>query len=61
MSWLIRTPTRGMTRAHMADPHIVWKIIEGREDDIRPCVGANYCLRPNIYLPPLWKPLPVGF
>jgi NADPH-dependent 2,4-dienoyl-CoA reductase/sulfur reductase-like enzyme len=28
----------------MADPHIVRKIIEGREDDIRPCVGANYCL-----------------
>lgn len=34
----------GMTRAHMADPHIVRKIIEGREEDIRPCVGANYCL-----------------
>ncbi len=34
----------GMTRAHIADPHIVQKIIEGREDDIRPCVGANYCL-----------------
>jgi len=34
----------GMTRAHMADPHIVKKIIEGREDDIRPCVGATYCL-----------------
>ncbi|MEY8880824.1 FAD-dependent oxidoreductase [Donghicola sp. XS_ASV15] len=34
----------GMTRAHMADPHLVQKIIEGREDDIRPCVGANYCL-----------------
>ncbi len=34
----------GMTRAHMADPHIVQKIIEGREDDIRPCVGATYCL-----------------
>ncbi|MDB5981499.1 MAG: putative N-methylproline demethylase [Pseudomonas sp.] len=34
----------GMTRAHMTDPHIVRKIIEGREDDIRPCVGANYCL-----------------
>jgi 2,4-dienoyl-CoA reductase-like NADH-dependent reductase (Old Yellow Enzyme family)/thioredoxin reductase len=34
----------GMTRAHMADPHIVRKIIEGREDEIRPCVGANYCL-----------------
>ena len=34
----------GMTRAHMADPHIVRKIIEGREQDIRPCVGATYCL-----------------
>lgn len=34
----------GMTRAHMADPHIVKKLIEGREDDIRPCVGATYCL-----------------
>jgi 2,4-dienoyl-CoA reductase-like NADH-dependent reductase (Old Yellow Enzyme family)/thioredoxin reductase len=34
----------GMTRAHLADPHIVRKIMEGREDDIRPCVGATYCL-----------------
>ncbi|WP_137702704.1 NADH:flavin oxidoreductase [Marimonas lutisalis] len=34
----------GMTRAHMADPLIVQKIKEGREDDIRPCVGATYCL-----------------
>jgi N-methyl-L-proline demethylase len=34
----------GMTRAHMADPHLVRKVIEGREDEIRPCVGANYCL-----------------
>lgn len=34
----------GMTRAHMADPHIVKKILEGREDDIRPCVGATFCL-----------------
>jgi 2,4-dienoyl-CoA reductase-like NADH-dependent reductase (Old Yellow Enzyme family)/thioredoxin reductase len=34
----------GMTRAHMADPHIVQKVMEGREDDIRPCVGATYCL-----------------
>ena len=34
----------GMTRAHMADPHIVRKIMEGREEDIRPCVGATYCL-----------------
>jgi 2,4-dienoyl-CoA reductase-like NADH-dependent reductase (Old Yellow Enzyme family)/thioredoxin reductase len=34
----------GMTRAHMADPHIMRKILEKREHDIRPCVGANYCL-----------------
>ena len=34
----------GMTRAHLADPHLVRKIVEGREDRIRPCVGANYCL-----------------
>ncbi|WP_138466555.1 N-methyl-L-proline N-demethylase HpbA [Poseidonocella sp. HB161398] len=34
----------GMTRAHLADPHLVRKVIEGREDEIRPCVGANYCL-----------------
>ncbi len=34
----------GMTRAHIADPHIVKKISEGREQEIRPCVGATYCL-----------------
>ncbi len=34
----------GMTRAHMADPMIVRKIKEKREGDIRPCVGATYCL-----------------
>ena len=34
----------GMTRAHMADPHIIRKIMAGQEDDIRPCVGATYCL-----------------
>lgn len=34
----------GMTRAQIADPHIVRKIIEGREEQIRPCVGATYCL-----------------
>ena len=34
----------GMTRAHLADPHIVRKIMENREHDIRPCTGANYCL-----------------
>jgi 2,4-dienoyl-CoA reductase-like NADH-dependent reductase (Old Yellow Enzyme family) len=34
----------GMTRAHIADPHIALKVMEGREADIRPCVGATYCL-----------------
>ncbi|WP_299839345.1 NADH:flavin oxidoreductase [uncultured Jannaschia sp.] len=34
----------GMTRAHIAEPHIVAKILRGEEDRIRPCVGANYCL-----------------
>ncbi len=34
----------GMTRAQIADPHLVNKIIDGREDRIRPCVGATYCL-----------------
>jgi 2,4-dienoyl-CoA reductase-like NADH-dependent reductase (Old Yellow Enzyme family)/thioredoxin reductase len=34
----------GMTRAHMADPHIMRKIMTGKEDTIRPCVGANFCL-----------------
>ena len=34
----------GMTRAHIAEPHIVRKILAGQEDRIRPCVGATYCL-----------------
>lgn len=34
----------GMTRAHLADPHLVAKILRGEEARIRPCVGANYCL-----------------
>ena len=34
----------GMTRAHLADPYIVRKIQLGRETEIRPCVGATYCL-----------------
>ena len=39
----------GLTRAHIADPMIVQKLIEGREQDIRPCVGATYCLD-RIYI-----------
>ncbi len=34
----------GMTRAHMADPHIVAKILRGEEERIRPCVGVGYCI-----------------
>ncbi|MGY0490022.1 oxidoreductase [Streptomyces sp. WG-D5] len=34
----------GMTRAQIADPHLVAKIRSGAEDRIRPCVGASYCL-----------------
>jgi len=34
----------GMTRAHIADPHIANKVAAGAEADIRPCVGATYCL-----------------
>ena len=38
----------GMTRAHIADPYIVSKIINGEEDRIRPCVGASYCLYKKV-------------
>ncbi|WP_028536530.1 NADH:flavin oxidoreductase [Paludibacterium yongneupense] len=34
----------GMTRAHIADPHFMIKVRDGREDQIRQCVGANYCI-----------------
>lgn len=34
----------GMTRAHIADPHITRKVMAGEEHRIRPCVGATYCL-----------------
>ena len=34
----------GMTRAFLADPHHVRKLSEGREAEIRPCVGAGYCV-----------------
>lgn len=34
----------GMTRAHIADPHIIAKIKMGQIDQIKQCVGANYCI-----------------
>jgi 2,4-dienoyl-CoA reductase-like NADH-dependent reductase (Old Yellow Enzyme family) len=33
-----------MNRAFLADPYFVRKLAEGRQDDIRLCVGANYCI-----------------
>lgn len=33
----------GMTRPHIADPHIVAKLMRGEEHRIRPCVGAGHC------------------
>lgn len=34
----------GMTRAHIADPHLIAKIKLNQTDRIRQCVGANYCI-----------------
>lgn len=34
----------GMTRAQISDPELVRKLVEGRPQDIRPCVGANLCI-----------------
>ncbi|GJD53075.1 putative N-methylproline demethylase [Methylobacterium crusticola] len=38
----------GMTRAHIADPDIVARIVRGEEARIRPCVGASYCLYKKV-------------
>ncbi|MGB0506868.1 MAG: FAD-dependent oxidoreductase [Pikeienuella sp.] len=34
----------GMTRAHIADPHLVAKLKSGDETRIRACVGLGYCV-----------------
>jgi hypothetical protein len=31
-----------LTRAHIADPDLVRKTIEGRVEDVRPCIGCNH-------------------
>lgn len=36
-----------MTRAHIADPQIVNKILNSQEDRIRPCVGMTHCMGVN--------------
>ena len=37
----------GMTRAHIAEPHLVRKLQAGKEDEVRPCVGASFCRSHN--------------
>ncbi len=39
----------GMTRAQIADPHLVRKHLAGQDDAIRPCVGAGHCID-RIYM-----------
>lgn len=34
----------GMTRAQIADPHLVSKLAAGNEDQVRPCVGTTHCM-----------------
>jgi 2,4-dienoyl-CoA reductase-like NADH-dependent reductase (Old Yellow Enzyme family)/thioredoxin reductase len=34
----------GMARAHIADAHLLVKAREGRDEDIRPCIGCNECI-----------------
>ncbi|NNC77979.1 MAG: FAD-dependent oxidoreductase [Woeseiaceae bacterium] len=34
----------GMTRAHIADPYLITKHLAGRDKEIRPCVGAGFCI-----------------
>ena len=45
----------GMTRAHIADPHVVLKLREGRADDVRRCIG---CMQ--ACLEALANGLPIG-
>lgn len=33
----------GLTRPQIADPHMVAKLSQGKEDRVRPCVGAGHC------------------
>ena len=33
-----------MARSTVAEPHWARKLMEGREDDIRPCIRCNHCI-----------------
>ncbi len=37
-----------MARAHLAEPEIVRKTVEGREDEIRPCIACNQGCAQNL-------------
>lgn len=37
----------GMTRAHIADPHLVEKLKRGEAERVRPCVGSQFCRGPS--------------
>ena len=43
----------GMGRPLLADPYIPQKIMEGRLDDIRPCIGCHQGCLSRIFEPPL--------
>ncbi|MBE1536979.1 oxidoreductase [Actinomadura algeriensis] len=34
----------GMARAYIAEPRLLTKALDGREDEVRPCVGGNDCI-----------------
>lgn len=41
----------GMTRAHIADPNIVRKTMEGHGDRVRPCIGCNQGCLAGLFSP----------
>jgi mycofactocin system FadH/OYE family oxidoreductase 2 len=40
----------GMTRAQIADPELLRKLGEGREGEVRPCIGSNQGCRGRFFL-----------
>ncbi|WP_084670827.1 FAD-dependent oxidoreductase [Sporichthya polymorpha] len=39
----------GMTRASISDPEFALKAAEGREEEIRPCIGCNRCIDNSVH------------
>jgi len=44
----------GMTRALIADPHLIQKEKKGNTLKVRPCIGSNICARSVLEDRPLW-------